>query len=229
MIFPEAISLMPIPQLWAILFFFMMIILGLGSTFAPIQMVVSTIIDHWPSLRNSEWKVSIIVCTCGFLLGLPLICPGGIYLFTLLDKHAASWAILIVGCAEIILLSWIYGINKTFTMISNMKIKINNYLKNFYWRPVLVVITPLYTISVFIFVVTNLGTTSFRDYIFPIWADTIGWIIGTTTILPLFLVGVYQSIKYAREGNLRGLFKVSEKWGTEKINGQRIERSKIYQ
>lgn len=87
--FPEAILLMPVPQLWAILFFFMMIILGLGSTFAPVQMVITTIIDHWPHLRQSEWKVTIGVCCVGFLCGLPLICPGGIFLFTLLERHTA--------------------------------------------------------------------------------------------------------------------------------------------
>lgn len=87
--FPEAILFMPVPQLWAILFFFMMIILGLGSTFAPVQMLTTTIIDHWPQLRQSEWKVTIGVCCFGFFLGLPLICPGGIFLFTLLERHTA--------------------------------------------------------------------------------------------------------------------------------------------
>lgn len=33
-----------------------MIILGLGSTFAGVQMITTTILDQWPNLRKEEWK-----------------------------------------------------------------------------------------------------------------------------------------------------------------------------
>lgn len=36
-----------------------------------------------------------------FLAGLPMLCNGGVYLFTLLDWHTASWAILLLGIAEV--------------------------------------------------------------------------------------------------------------------------------
>lgn len=50
---------MPIPQLWAILFFFMLFILGLGSQFAGIEAVNTAVIDNWPALRAHKWKVCI--------------------------------------------------------------------------------------------------------------------------------------------------------------------------
>lgn len=109
-----------------------------------------------------------------------------------------------------------------------MEIKINRYVKNIYWRPVLVVITPIFTITVFIFVLTKIEKTQFRDYVFPDLADTFGWLIGTTTIVPLITVAIYQSIKHARNGNMRGLFEVSERWGKEEIDGQFVDRSLIY-
>lgn len=84
-VFPSAILLMPAPQVWAILFFFMMIILGLGSTFAGVQMITTSIMDNWPDLRKKEWKVTIAVCLSGFICGIPMTCPGGIFLFTLME------------------------------------------------------------------------------------------------------------------------------------------------
>lgn len=57
--YPEAILQMPVPQLWAILFFFMLFILGLGSQFAGIEAVNTAIIDHYPKLRAQKWKVII--------------------------------------------------------------------------------------------------------------------------------------------------------------------------
>lgn len=113
-------------------------------------------------------------------------------------------------------------------MVSTMEIKINRYVKNIYWRPVFVVITPIYTIGIFIFVLSKFEKTKFRDYEFPDIAEFFGWLIGTATILPLISVAIYQSIKHVRSGNARGLFAVSEKWGKEEFDGQFVDRSIIF-
>lgn len=36
-----------------------------------------------------------------FVAALPMVCNGGIYMFTLMDWHTASWAILLIGAAEV--------------------------------------------------------------------------------------------------------------------------------
>lgn len=56
--YPEAILLMPLPQLWAVLFFFMMLILGMGSQLGGIEAICTAVIDKWPHLRRHHWKVS---------------------------------------------------------------------------------------------------------------------------------------------------------------------------
>lgn len=63
--FPEAILLMPASQVWAILFFLMMIVLGLGSTFAMVHMLSTTILDQWPKLRRHEMRVTFGVALTG--------------------------------------------------------------------------------------------------------------------------------------------------------------------
>jgi solute carrier family 6 amino acid transporter-like protein 5/7/9/14 len=68
-----------------------MIILGLGSTFAGIQMVITSILDKWPHLRKQEWKIVAAVCLSGFTMGLPMTCHGGIYLFTLMEWHTGNF------------------------------------------------------------------------------------------------------------------------------------------
>lgn len=99
--YPEAVLLMPMQHLWAILFFFMMFILGMGSQFGGIESLCTAITDHWPHLRDQHWKVTAGVCMACFIAGLPMVCNGGVYLFTLLDWHTASWAILLLGIAEV--------------------------------------------------------------------------------------------------------------------------------
>lgn len=55
--YPEAVLLMPLPQLWAVLFFLMMFILGMGSQFGGIEAICTAIIDHWPHLGKHHWRV----------------------------------------------------------------------------------------------------------------------------------------------------------------------------
>lgn len=171
--YPEAILLMPAPQVWAILFFIMMLVLGLGSQFAGIQMMVTSIIDHWPHLRNQEWKVTGGVCMGCFVAGLPMTCPGGVYLFTLMEWHTASWAILLLGLAEVVIFSWVYGIEKTFDLIYEMGMKFSNAIK-YFWMAVWMVITPIGSVGIFIFILTDLGSTEFRGEVFPVYADILG-------------------------------------------------------
>lgn len=222
--YPEAVLLMPLPQLWAILFFFMMLILGLGSQFGGVQMITTSILDHWPHLRKNEWRVTAGTCIGCFIAGLPMTCNGGVYLFTLMEWHTASWAILLVGFGEIVVLSWVYGMNETIEMIREMGMKFGK-LARIYWKTVWIVITPIGSIAVFIFILTDLGATEFRDYVFPLGADIGGWMLGLTTLIPFV---VFAIIKLTNgKQSFRDLLRPTEQWGPQEIDGQPIDRSQM--
>lgn len=224
--FPEAILLMPASQLWAILFFFMMIVLGLGSTFAMVHMITTSILDQWPRLRKKEWKVTFGVAMTGFVLGIPQTCPGGIYVFTLLEQHTVSWNILLVGFCEVIILSWVYGFENTFDLVIEMGVKVFKRFKRFYWKPILIVIAPLYSVGIFIFILTGAKQTQFRDYLFPLWADVLGWLFGAATLVPFFVFAIQQGRKYS--WNFKEMLKPTEFWGPqEDKDGNRIDRSQM--
>ncbi|KAJ9596183.1 hypothetical protein L9F63_027193, partial [Diploptera punctata] len=106
--YAEAVLHMPIPTLWGILFFFMLFTLGIGSQFAGVQALNTTVIDHWISLRTKKELVCAGTCVFCFLLAIPMCCNGGVYLFTLMDYNTASWAILVIGLAEVVLIAWVY-------------------------------------------------------------------------------------------------------------------------
>ena len=46
-VYPEALSRMPVPQLWAIFFFIMMATLGFGSQFSIVECVLSALTDEY--------------------------------------------------------------------------------------------------------------------------------------------------------------------------------------
>ena len=67
--YPEAISKMPISPLWSILFFAMILTLGIGTQIAIVTTVVSTIIDSSVKLMARRLETTIMFCIVGFLIG----------------------------------------------------------------------------------------------------------------------------------------------------------------
>lgn len=60
----------------------------------------------WPRLLNRRHsdhhpQVTAGTCVSCFLAALPMLCRGGVYMFTLMEWHTASWAILLLGFAEV--------------------------------------------------------------------------------------------------------------------------------
>lgn len=41
----------------------------------------------------------------------------------------------------------------------------------------------------------DIGPTKFGDYVFPYWADALGWTIGASTIIPFVVFLLYRLIK----------------------------------
>ncbi|KAG2461352.1 SC6A9 protein, partial [Polypterus senegalus] len=72
--YPEALTLLPISPLWSLLFFFMLILLGLGTQFCLLETLVTAIVDEIGSdwiIKNKTF-VTLGVAVIGFLLGVPL-------------------------------------------------------------------------------------------------------------------------------------------------------------
>ncbi|CAH2105840.1 unnamed protein product [Euphydryas editha] len=210
---------MPVPQLWSILFFLMLFILGLGSQFAGIEAINTAIVDQWPHLRKRYWMVTAGTCFTCFILGLPMCFSGGVYLFTLLDWNTASWAILIIGIAEVTSVSWSYGINRAMRDLAAMDMKLNIVLR-YYWKFTWTFSVPLTSLAVLIFVFTAWTPPQYEDYVFPMFADAIGWLVGISTLI--FLpVGMCWALWKGYRG--KELFTPTSKWkpqqkGLETLN-----------
>uniref|UniRef100_A0A3Q2DYN2 Transporter n=1 Tax=Cyprinodon variegatus TaxID=28743 RepID=A0A3Q2DYN2_CYPVA len=123
-VYPKALSLLPGSSFWAVLFFLMVLFLGLDSQFVCIESLATAITDLFPSrLRRPgarELLVLVIAVIC-FLLGLMFVTEGGMHLFQLVDTFGPSGtSLLIIACAETIVVSWIYGADRFYDNIEDM-------------------------------------------------------------------------------------------------------------
>ncbi|XP_059613592.1 sodium- and chloride-dependent glycine transporter 1-like [Phlebotomus argentipes] len=218
--YPEAVLMMPLPQLWAVCFFFMMFILGMGSQFGGIEAINTAIIDRWPHLREHKWRVTAGTCLFCFTAALPMTCNGGVYMFTLMEWHTASWAVLMLGFAEIVIISWVYGLDRAFSNLASMGMKFNRATRGYWWI-VWTIATPIGAIGIFIFTMTDIKRLKYRDYVYPAWADALGWIMGAITLVPfpLFIV-----LRYAKDKlTLKEFFQPSRKWGPQETTSLQDE------
>jgi len=193
--YPDLVTRLPAAPFWAVLFFLMLFTLGLDSQFAIVETILTGILDYMPMLRPKKTMIVGAVCFTGFILGLPLCCPGGGYLLDLLDYYAASWPYLFIGLMELIIISFIYGysnyIDDLYEMTGNSILyKLKKPMSVFYCF-----LSPLVITIIFIFSWVNYEPLKKGDYTYPGWANGIGWIIAMLGILPVPFTALYVFVK----------------------------------
>ncbi|MED6256143.1 hypothetical protein ATANTOWER_020663, partial [Ataeniobius toweri] len=75
-VYPRAMAMMPMPQVWSVCFFLMIILLGLDSQFVGIECVISSLVDHFPSYLNQGYRrelLLLVICCICCLFGLLLV------------------------------------------------------------------------------------------------------------------------------------------------------------
>ncbi|XP_066580107.1 sodium- and chloride-dependent GABA transporter 2 [Amia ocellicauda] len=122
--YPKAVTLLPIPQLWAVLFFLMIIFLGLDSQFVCVESLATAITDMYPRVLRKRGRREILILVIAvvcFLLGLLLVTEGGIYIFQLIDTYGPSGkSLLFIACFECICIGWFYGADRFLDNIEDM-------------------------------------------------------------------------------------------------------------
>lgn len=69
-VYPEVVARLPVSPLWSLLFFVMLLTLGLDSQFALMETVTTAILDRFPNLRDYKIWVVLTVAVFGYFGGL---------------------------------------------------------------------------------------------------------------------------------------------------------------
>jgi solute carrier family 6 (neurotransmitter transporter, dopamine) member 3 len=119
-VYPAAIATMPYSVFWALIFFMMLLTLGLDSSFGGSEAIITALSDEFPKIKRNREVFIACLFSLYFVVGLLSCTQGGFYFFQLLDKYAAGYSILIAVLFETFAVSWIYGVERFSSDICDM-------------------------------------------------------------------------------------------------------------
>ncbi|KAG1942748.1 solute carrier family 6 member 22, tandem duplicate 2 [Pimephales promelas] len=189
--YPRAVALMPLPQLWAIFFFIMIIFLGLDSEFVYHEALVTAISDMYPSffqIGHRRKFLLLFICAVSFLLGLLMVTEGGLYVFQLFDYYACSgMALLTFAILQSICVGWVYGADRLYDSIEDMI----GYRPWPFMKCCWKYLTPAICTGTFIFSLVKYTPLKFNNvYEYPWWGYAIGGFLtlSSTLLVPLWMI-----------------------------------------
>ncbi|XP_051967856.1 sodium- and chloride-dependent neutral and basic amino acid transporter B(0+)-like [Xyrauchen texanus] len=193
--YPDALSKLPISPLWSILFFIMLITLGLDSQFAIIEVIATCLQDAYPHvLKSKRGLITIAICTALFLLGLPCVTGAGIYWVNLMDTFCAGWIILVAGLIEVLGLSILYGGNR-FIKDIEMMIKTRSSLFWLWWKACWFFITPVVLAFILGWSLYTLKPPTYGTVPYPEWGNALGWCMTSFCLIWIPFVAVWKVYK----------------------------------
>ncbi|XP_016126913.1 sodium- and chloride-dependent GABA transporter 2-like isoform X2 [Sinocyclocheilus grahami] len=191
--YPRALSLLPGPQFWSVLFFFMVLLLGLDSQFVCVESLATALTDLFPGVlrKRRELLVLLIAVIC-FLLGLPFITKGGFHLFTVMDTYGPSGTnLLFIACFETIVVAWVYGANRFYDNIEDMIGYAPFPVLKYCW----LFITPLICAATLLYNLLGSKSVSSADRFVPDWSYNLAPLL---TVIPMVCIPIFLFISLGR-------------------------------
>ncbi|XP_034255510.1 sodium-dependent dopamine transporter isoform X1 [Thrips palmi] len=177
-VYPAAISTMPGSIFWALIFFMMLLTLGLDSSFGGSEAIITALSDEFPLIGRHREIFVLCLFTLYFIVGLASCSQGGFYFFHLLDRYAAGYSMLFAVLFETIAISWIYGTQRFCDDIKDMI----GFAPGIYWRFCWRFAAPLFLMFIIVYGLIGYEPLTYEDYIYPAWANVLGWLIAGSSV-----------------------------------------------
>ncbi|TKR94918.1 hypothetical protein L596_009148 [Steinernema carpocapsae] len=191
-VYPQAIATMQYSNVWSVIFFVMLITLGIDSTFAGIEALITGFCDEFPRTiqRKREYFVLIVIILYYFG-SLPTVTYGGSFVIPFIDEYGVSLSVLFIVCCEMIAVCWFYGVTRFSEDIRQM---LGSY-PGLYWR-VCWSICPFFIGAIFTMSVynANFSPMDTGSYVYPKWSVKLGWAMRMLSVASIPVTAIYLFI-----------------------------------
>ncbi|XP_013107994.2 sodium-dependent nutrient amino acid transporter 1 [Stomoxys calcitrans] len=184
--YPDAIAKFKfVPQIFSVLFFLMLFVLGIGSNVGMASCVMTVIKDRFTQTKH--WVIVVSIALVCYLLGLMYITPGGQYVLNLLDFYGASFVALVLAIFELLAVGWIYGVKRLCKDIYFML----GIKTSWYYRICWGIITPAFMAAILMYTLVEYKPLQYNDYTYPSGVYVFGWCLSAFGIGQLIFWAVY--------------------------------------
>uniref|UniRef100_A0A8C5AJ25 Transporter n=1 Tax=Gadus morhua TaxID=8049 RepID=A0A8C5AJ25_GADMO len=195
--YPKAVSLMPVAPVWAALFFFMLLLLGLDSQFVGVEGFVTGMLDLYPGRSYHRYKREIAVAICCFLcfiIDLSMITQVRLYP----GYKAFNLVLRPTWCGE----AW----RRTFRHLTDTVLDHSDHM--------LIFITPCVCMGIFLFHLVNYKPLTYNNvYVYPWWGEVIGWCLALSSMLCIPVSVLYKLFRAKGSFKQRWAHLTTPVWG----------------
>ncbi|MCJ7447737.1 MAG: sodium-dependent transporter [Bacteroidales bacterium] len=185
-VYPTAISSLPLAPLWGFLFFLMLVLLGIDSIFAVIEANVTDLANVFPHL--SKTKLLLFFCAFCFVAGIIFTTSSGMYCLDIVDHWVGYFSIFSIVIMQCLIIG-------TSNKIKEIESLICKWFKNGLiriwgikiWKLWIVFLIPAVLIVILLSKLPSEFTTPYGNYS---WKAIVigGWLIFVLAIAVGFLI-----------------------------------------
>ncbi|KAM5315549.1 sodium- and chloride-dependent transporter XTRP3 [Glossophaga mutica] len=160
-VYTEAIKNMEVSQLWSVLYFFMLLMLGIGSMLGNTAAILTPLTDSKAiSSHLPKEAISGLVCLISCAIGMVFTTEAGNYWFDIFNDYAATLSLLLIVLVEIAAVCYVYGLRR---FASDLQAMTGRPL-NWYWKVMWAGVSPLIIISLLLFYLSDYILTGTLQY-----------------------------------------------------------------
>ncbi|XP_055844970.1 sodium-dependent nutrient amino acid transporter 1-like [Episyrphus balteatus] len=209
--YPDAIAKFEfIPQIFAVSFFFMMFVLGVGSIVALQSSICTMICDRFVSFKFVY--VAIVTCALGFLSSIVYATQGGQWILNLIDFYGGTFVVFVLAIFELIGITWIYGLQNFCDDVEFM----TNKKVTLYWRLCWTILTPGIMLIIFIYSMITMESAKYSGMEYPELANIAGWLILSIGFAQFPLWFIWEASNNSGRNlywKIKTVLRPSESWG----------------
>uniref|UniRef100_UPI00398F571E solute carrier family 6 member 4b n=1 Tax=Pristiophorus japonicus TaxID=55135 RepID=UPI00398F571E len=189
--YPEAIANMDASPFWAVLFFSMLITLGLDSTYGGLESIITAVIDEYPHLFVKKRSLFVLglVIVC-FMGSLSTLTYGGVYVVKLMEEFGSGTSLIAVVLLESIAVSWFYGVQRFCNDIQEML----GFSPGLFWRVCWAGLSPAFLAFITVSSIAYQPALSLFGYDYPDWTITVGYLMGVSSFIWIPVYMVYKLV-----------------------------------
>ncbi|CAH6777608.1 sodium- and chloride-dependent transporter XTRP3 [Phodopus roborovskii] len=171
-VYTEAIKNMDVSQLWSVLYFLMLLTLGMGSMVGTGTAILTPLTDSKViSSYLPKEAISGLVCLISCAIGMVFTMEAGNYWFDIFNDYAATLSLLLIVLVETIAVCYVYGLKRFESDLQAM----TGCTLNWYWKAMWAFVSPVLIVSLFVFYLSDYILTGTLQY--QAWDATQGHVV----------------------------------------------------